>query len=114
MKKRAGGIIFLVAGLALAFWLWKVEQHEQHLRFVLGSTAPKVTRFAVDYGGTAGTELAYPLGSAPRIIAHDPRLSDGTYHLRIDVDLPGGRKTIERDVSLSGGTTSVDLWDALQ
>ena len=111
--KRKAPFLFLIAGLGLAFWLWRTEQHDQHVRFVLGNVAPRVTHLSVDYDGNAGTELSWPIGSAPRIVGHDPRLPDGSYHLRIDVDLREGRKTVERQVTLAGGTTSVDLVDSL-
>jgi hypothetical protein len=103
----------LLAFAAVAFYLSGKAPKEQHLRFVLGDAAPRVTRVSCDYEGVDGTqrtaEFAYDHGEAPRVIAHDPELPAGDYVLHIRVFSKDGQNTLERRMTLSSGTVSVDL-----
>lgn len=116
MTPRGRRLSFLVlgAGAAAALFLQTRLPREQHVRFVLGEAAPEVTGLDVAYveeGGEVAREarLAFEPGRAPRIVAHDPSLADGPYRLRIEVETREGRRAVERQVTLSGGTTQVDL-----
>ena len=53
--------------------------------------------------------MSFEPGQAPRVVSHEPQLADGEYRLRIDLDTREGRRTVERRVTLGGGTTQVDL-----
>jgi hypothetical protein len=98
----------------LAAYLLGTGPREQHVRLVLGAAAPTVTAVSVQYSTPAGealrdVRLTFPEGAAPRIVALDPRLPNGEVRLRIDVDTREGRRTTERQVTLGGGSTSVNL-----
>ncbi len=90
------------------------------MRFVLGNAAPRVTRIACDYEAATGadsvaraTELTYDHGEAPRVVAHDPELTPGDYVLHIRVFSKDGENTLERRVTFSSGTVTIDLADAV-
>jgi hypothetical protein len=108
-----------VGGSALALWLRSNAPHEQHVRIVLGAAAPDVTAVSLSYVGADGevareAQLIYPPGKAPRVVAHEPQLPDGDYQLRIDVEAAqGGRRAIQRQVTLGGGSTQVDVSSAV-
>lgn len=85
---------------------------------MLGPAAADVTGLEIQYVAEDGdvardARMTFPPGQAPRIVSHEPQLSDGDYRLRIDVDAREGRRTVERRVTLGGGTTQVDLTTAL-
>lgn len=108
----------MVFGLLVAVYLGTQGPREQHVRIVLGSAASEVTSVALQYIAKNNdvvreTTFQYPVGSAPRIIAHEPQLPDGDYRLQIEVDTRGGRRTIQRQVTLGGGSTQVDVASAL-
>ncbi len=108
-------------GAAIALVYAQKSPKDQHLRFSLGDAAPAVTALEVAYLAAEGgggepvreTRLAWEAGRAPRVVSHDPSLADGAYLLRIGADTREGRRTVERQVTLGGGTTQVDLSAAL-
>lgn len=120
-------IAILVMGLGVASYFASRTPKEQHVRFVLGPAASAVTGLEAQYVGpceAAGprsscedvareVRMAFPDASAPRVISHEPSLTDGTYRLKVDLDTREGRRSVERQVTLGGGTTSVDLAGAL-
>jgi hypothetical protein len=118
-RSLATRILFLACGLGITFYLASSGPREQHVRFVLGASAPSVEALDVEYQRLEDGEplrnarLVFPSGSAPRVVAHDPELPDGVYRLRLQIDTREGRRAAERQVTLSGGTTSVDLAPAL-
>jgi hypothetical protein len=113
-RRRITSLAFLAFGLAVAFYLSKAGPHEQHVRFVLGGAAPAVTQLEIEYVAedfevAREARMTFTEGAAPRVVPHDPELPDGSYVLRIGVGTTEGRRAVERRVTLSGGTTSVDL-----
>src|SRR4029078_838809 len=87
---------------------------DQHVTYVLGALADRVIALEVQYVAADGdvardTRLAFEPGQAPRVVSHEPKLPDGDYRLRIDLDTREGRRSTERRVTLGGGTTQVDL-----
>lgn len=117
MNRRRLSLAVLVVGAIVTVLLATRTPRDQHLRLVLGDAAPAVTALEVTYldeGDPAReTRLAFEAGRAPRVVALDPSLANGTYVLRIEADTREGRQTVERQVTLSGGTTQVDLSAAL-
>ncbi len=110
--------LLLFAGVA--FYISSKEPKEQHVRFVLGAAAPRVTRLTCDYeaattgdGIARAAEFTYDHGEAPRVVPHDPELTPGDYVLHIRVFSKDGQNTLERRVTFSSGTVSVDLADAV-
>jgi hypothetical protein len=113
-QRRRLSLAILVLGATAVLLLEPKLPREQHVRFVLGDAAPGITELEVQYLGSGGevareTRLGFEPGRAPRIVAHDPSLADGPYQLRIEVGAREGRRSVERQVTLSGGTTQVDL-----
>lgn len=113
-RRRLLPLALLVVGAAIAAYVGGKAPRQQHVRFVLGASATAVTGLDLQYVGEGGepvreAHLAFELGRAPRVVSHDPSLPDGPYRLRIDVDTREGRRSGERQVTLGGGTTSVDL-----
>lgn len=118
VRRRLRGLFFLVGGLLVTLWFAVKSPHEQHVRYVFGAHAPEVTRLDVQYLEPNGevareNEMRFEPGQAPRIVTHEPSLADGEYRLRIDLDTREGRRSVERQVTLSGGSTSVDLAEVL-
>jgi hypothetical protein len=105
--------VLAIGGLAAAY-LAASSPREQHLKLVLGPGAAHVTAVEVQYVAGDGdiareVRMAFPSGSAPRVLSLEPQLTDGDYRLRIELDTREGRRTVERRVTLGGGTTQVDL-----
>ncbi|AKV02266.1 hypothetical protein AKJ09_08929 [Labilithrix luteola] len=114
VRRRLRGLFFLIGGALVTLWFATRSPREQHVRFVLGPHAAEVTGLDVQYLEPNGevtreNEMRFEPGQAPRIVTHEPSLTDGEYRLRIDVDTREGRRSVERQVTLSGGSTSVDL-----
>jgi hypothetical protein len=65
----------------------------------------------VDQDGDIAREarLSYAAGTAPRIVAHEPELPDGAYTLKVDMITRDRRVSVERSVTLSGGSTQIHL-----
>ena len=111
-------ILFLVFGLLVALYLGTQGPQEQHVRIVLGSGAPEVTGVELHYVANdeepvREAHFTYPKGSAPRVVAHEPQLPNGEYRLQIELDTIDGRRAIQRQVTLGGGSTQVDVSSAL-
>lgn len=110
-------MLLLAGGVGLALYLSNTAPHEQHVRYVLGDTASDVTAVELEYTGDDGeivrrSSMRFDRGTAPRIVTHDPKLVDGNYRVHIDIDAPSGRRTVERQIALSGGRTTIDLAEA--
>lgn len=106
--------LLLALGLGVALYFSSTQPKEQHVRLVLGDWSGVVTGVSLEYLGADGqaartSDLRFAMGSAPRIVSHEPTLADGDYTLRIDLDTREGRRSTERRVTLGGGTTQVDL-----
>jgi hypothetical protein len=106
--------VFLAAGLGIALWLGQNGPSEQHVHVILGDTAPKVTGVSLQYISSAGdtaneTRFTFEPGKAPRIVNHDPKVPNGEYRLKVDVDSPENRRTVEKPVTLKGGAAQIDV-----
>jgi hypothetical protein len=108
----------LVVGLGIAAYLAKMSPHEQHVRVVVGDQrwmvkAVELSYLAEDGDIARSARFNYANGEAPRVIAHEPELPDGPYRLKIEVDTREGRRAVERQVTLGGGSTQVDISSAI-
>jgi hypothetical protein len=117
-RSRYAALAFLGIGIAVTAFLAKRGPHEQHLRFVLGDSSSVVTGLDVQYVDADGeiareARLAWIEGAAPRIVPHEPELADGAYEIKVDIRTRERRVSVERSVTLSGGSTQVDLAAAL-
>jgi hypothetical protein len=113
-KRRLLPFGVLVAGALLAAYLTSKAPHDQHLTLVLGDRAPNVTGLEIQYSALDGdvarvARFTFAPGKTPRVVSHEPQLADGDYRLRIDLDTREGRRSVERRVTLGGGTTQVDV-----
>lgn len=113
-RRKLLPILFLAGGALLASYLTSKSPRDQHLSLVLGPAAERVTQVEIQYLSADGelardARMSFDPGRAPRVVSHAPQLADGEYRLRIDLDTREGRRTVERRVTLGGGTTQVDL-----
>jgi hypothetical protein len=114
-KKRRSPFVLLLLLVAVGLTIYVSEKapKEQHVRFVVGPSAPRLVRLLCEYEGPEGiartADFTFDHGDAPRVIAHDPELPNGAYTLHLRVFSKEGQNTIERRVTLSQGTVSVDL-----
>jgi hypothetical protein len=104
----------MLMGVGLAAYLSKHGPQEQHVRIVLGRGAPEVTEVDLQYvspdGDTArDAHFSFSKGNAPRVVAHEPKLPNGPYRLQIDIDAHDVRRSVQRQVTLGGGSTQVDV-----
>jgi hypothetical protein len=120
--RRLAPLALLVPAVAAAGTLGPRWPHDQVLRYDLGDAAPRVERLDVrlSFGPSPGrpstaeevareASFRYPAGRAPRIVTHEARLADGDYTLEVDVSAAGRQASTRRHVTLSGGTTTLDL-----
>jgi len=112
--KRFLTLAALGGGVAVALYLGSRTPRTQHVRLALGAEASEVTGVEILYVAPDGdvvrtSRFRFDPGAAPRVLVHDPELVDGAYLLRIEVDARTGRRTVERRVTLGGGSTHVDL-----
>ncbi len=113
-RKKLLPVLFIAGGALLASYVTSKAPREQQVRLVLGPAAAEVTQVEVQYLGADGdlardARMSFEQGRAPRVVSHQPQLADGEYRLRIDLDTREGRRSVERRVTLGGGTTQVDL-----
>ena len=135
-RSRFAPLIVVAVAAAVYYILQPHWPSDQSIHIVLGDAAPKVLELDVRYlpGSPAhpvtDPELArsvsfrYAEGAAPRIVSHEPRLANGDNVVQMELALShsaaprtdGGvgsdkpvRLTVERSVSLQGGTTSMDV-----
>ena len=118
-RRKLLPILFLAGGALLASYLTSKSPRDQHVSLVLGPGAEQVTQLEIQYLAADGelardARMTFEPGRAPRVVSHAPQLADGDYRVRIDVDTTReGRRSVERRVTLGGGTTQVDLTTTL-
>jgi hypothetical protein len=113
-RRRLARFVVLAAGLAGALYFGTLAPKTQHVRVVLGDAASQVSGVRLVYVGKEGealreAEFHYAAAAAPRVVAHEPELPDGEYLLKIDLESREGRRTVERRVTLGGGSTQIDV-----
>lgn len=117
-RRKLLPFLVLGAGALVAAYLSSKSPRDQHLRLVLGAQAADVSGLEIQYVAEDGdvardARMTFAPGQAPRIVSHEPQLADGDYRVRIDLDTREGRRTVERRVTLGGGTTQVDVTNVL-
>jgi hypothetical protein len=123
---RALRLLLLAGALLVALAFARQWPRDQTVHYVLGDAAPRVEEvvarwapgIAADRDWMREASFRYGLGSAPRVVTHEPRLPDGEYTVEIEIvaaSLAGenaGAKNsvvVRRHVTLSGGATSIDV-----
>jgi hypothetical protein len=122
VRRRLLPLLFIAIGAAFYFTLAPHWPADQHVRIVLGERAPRVEevtlRCATSERSSSDDWLRevtfrYAKGSAPRIVSYEPRLVRGDYLVEVEIHSDDGRVvTLDRHVTLAGGTTSIDLPEA--
>lgn len=119
---RLLSLLALAGSLAAAVPLTQHWPKEQTVHYVLGDAAPRVreldARWAEGRGGaddewSREATFRYGAGQAPRVVTHQPRMPDGDYTVEIDLVSDSDRSTVTKHVTLSGGSTSIDLAGAV-
>ncbi len=121
LRRRVAPFLLLVAAFAVYAVLKPSLPHDQIVHIVLGNAAPRVEELTLRYGTSKewAREVTFhysppPLGSgAPRVVTHDPRLPDGVFTVEIEVVTRNDRAKIQREVTLGGGTASIDVSQAV-
>ncbi len=137
-RRRVALLVVSGAAAAVYFTLAPRWPKDNVVHIVLGNAAPGVEEVRVGYapaskhGGMAedfAREAAFrfPVGSAPRIVTHEPRLADGDYVVEIEIlsrpssdalesrdggatPQPRAHSTLlQRRVTFQGNTTSLDI-----
>lgn len=116
-KRRVGLLLIVLVATVFYFTLVPSVPRTQHLRFLLGDSAPRVTELEIRYVSVRDEEIPardatfhFGSGAAPRVVGHEPTLSDGDYVVEIEVTLEdAGRSRSTRRVNLRGGSVTVDL-----
>ena len=124
-RRRIGRIVILVAVGAVFFTLSSRWPKDNVVHVVLGIAAPEVTEMHLRYAPapkngpmaedwTREATFSFPDGSAPRVVTHEPRIADGDYVVEIEI-LKASHAIVrsQRRVTLSGGTTSIDVSEAV-
>lgn len=111
-------VAFLAIGLLVALYFGTQGTQEQHVRIVVGAAAARVVSIDLRYVGPDGDILrearfSYPAGGSARVVSHEPKLPNGDYAVQIDVETREGRRDLQRQVRLGGGSTQIDISSAL-
>ena len=120
-RRRIGLLITLGAALAVYFTLANRWPKDNVVHIVLGEAAPDVVEVRLGYAPapkngpiaedwTREVSFRFPGGSAPRVVTHEPRVAAGDYVVEIEIlKSSQQRTTVQRRVTLEGGTTSIDV-----
>jgi hypothetical protein len=112
--RRLAPLALLVPAIAAAATLGPHWPKDQALRYDLGDAAPRVERLDVRIAPATDdvareASFRYAPGQAPRVVTHQPRLANGDYTIDIEVTAGGRHADTIRHVTLSGGTTTLNL-----
>jgi hypothetical protein len=114
--ERLAPLVLLGAALVATLTFPRTWPRDQTIRYVLGDRADHVERVDARWAARAepGESLRevsfrYAPGTAPRVVTHEPRLSNGDYMVDVDVVADGQPTRYVRRVMLGGGVTSIDL-----
>ena len=126
-RRRVARVVIVVAAAAVFLTLARHWPRDNVIHIVLGGAAPEVTDIHLRYAPapkngpmgvedwTRETEFRFPDGSAPRVVTHEPRVADGDYVVEIEILKASHRSTtLQRRVTLEGGTTSIDVSEAVK
>jgi hypothetical protein len=128
-RKRLLRLAPLAAALVVAPMFLRHAPRDQVVHYVLGDSAAHVQevdarwrerhegeRVISDADGREQPDewmrvasFRYQQGQAPRVVTHEPRLPDGDYVVEVEVVGDGTQRVEHRDVTLTGGVTSIDL-----
>jgi hypothetical protein len=125
-RRRLARVVILGAAVAVYFTLAPRWPRDNVVHVVLGAAAPEVVEVRLGYAPapkngpiaedwTREASFRFPEGSAPRVVTHEPRVADGDYVVEIEILKASHRSTtLQRRVTLEGGTTSIDVSEAVK
>jgi hypothetical protein len=121
-RKRLLRLLLLGAALTVVLVLGRRWPKEQTVHYVLGDSAGRVQEVDARWAESASASaedwtreatFRYAPGQAPRVVTHEPKLPDGDYTVEIDIAAAAGRNTVRRRVTLAGGSTAIELSQAV-
>lgn len=108
-------VVLLVVALGAYFVVSPRLPKDQTVNVVLGDDADRVTdvtlRYTVEGDTETAREASFHFDRAPRVLRHDTKMPNGDYVLVVDLR-GAGTAHVERRVTLSGGSTHVDVSEA--
>lgn len=114
--ERLAPLVLLGAALVATLTFPRAWPHDQTIHYVLGDRAGRVEQVDARWAAEADpgeslreVSFRYAPGTAPKIVTHEPRLSNGDYTVDVDVVSEGRPTRYVRRVVLGGGVTSIDL-----
>jgi hypothetical protein len=127
-RKRLLRFSLLAGALVVSGTLLRHAPRDQVVHYVLGDSASHVQEVDARWKEMAGGPLKsgdaldpatddwtrtasfrYAPGRAPRVVTHEPRLPNGDYMVEIEIVGDGKQSIVRREVTLTGGVTSIDL-----
>ena len=119
-RKRLARLLFVAAALAVVLVLGRQWPKEQTVHYVLGSAAPRVEEVDARWSQGVASEdwmreatFRFDPGKAPRVVTHEPKLPDGVYTVEIEIKGDAGPAIVRKQVTLAGGSTSIELAEAV-
>ena len=113
-------MLILAGMLAIAAVVARKWPKDQTVHFMLGTAAPRVQELEARYAPGIGSDdwvreatFRWDPGQAPRVVTHEARLPDGDYTVEIEIKGDGGPAVVRKKVTLSGGSTSIELAEAI-
>ena len=113
-------MVVLMGILGGGAMLAKRFPHDQTVHYMLGSAAPRVEELEARWApGVASddwvrqTTYRYEPGQAPRVVTQEERLADGDYTVEIEIKSDAGPAIIRKKVTLTGGSTSIELAEVI-
>ncbi|MGH7298112.1 MAG: hypothetical protein ACRELB_24445 [Polyangiaceae bacterium] len=119
-RQRLARMLVLAAVLSVALFLARRWPKDQTVHYVLGSAAPRVEELDARWAAGVGSDdwlreatFRFDPGKAPRVVTHEARLPDGDYTVEVEIKGDGGPAVVRKKVTLSGGSTSIELGEAI-
>ena len=120
-RQRLARMLVMAAVLGVCVFLAKRWPKDQTVHYVLGGAAPRVEEIDARWAAGVGSDdwlreatFRYDPGTAPRVVTHEARLPDGDYTVEIEIEGDGGPAVVRKKVTLSGGSTSIELAEAIR
>jgi hypothetical protein len=104
--KRAARLLAVVGIAALASYFFRATPRDVVLVYDLGEIADATSLdVRIEKGEETVRRAEFP--SPSRQVHHQVQLTDGAYHVRVDVDRPGAPVQTVRDITVSESQTIV-------
>ena len=115
-RQRLTRMLVLAGVLLVAVVIARGWPKDQSIHYVFGDAAPHVLGIDARWSeGVASNDwireeaFHFEAGKAPRMVTQELRLPDGDYTVQIDLKGDKGDTVVRKHVTLSGGSTQIDL-----